>query len=390
MCLSTLATASAAEVAAAAPDAERWFQLYVYRDRGVVLGADRPGPGVGVYRARGDRRPAGDGRARARASPSGAGARRYRAERARVSMRAPRRRSPREIDPDLSWSDIERFATESGLPVLVKGILIPRMRCSPPSTAPAASSCPTTVGASSTPQSPRPARSRPSSRRPADGSMCSSTAASAGAPTSPRRSRWAHAPVMVGRPLLWGLAVDGAGGAPRARDPAGGVRRALALLGVPRARDLDAGGAGGDEDPRHRYQRLRRLGPRPPPAARGHEVRGMSRAAPDARRFGAEMVRADAVSGEGLAAALDGVDVAYYLIHSMEPSADGPFAASASAPRPRTSSPPPAPPGAADRLPRRFRSGERRKPRLTSPAAWRWSASCLSRCRPRSCSGRRS
>jgi uncharacterized protein YbjT (DUF2867 family) len=35
----------------------------------------------------------------------------------------------------------------------------------------------------------------------------------------------------------------------------------------------------------------------------------------------------DAVSGEGLARALDGVDVAYFLIHSMEPAQNGPFAA---------------------------------------------------------------
>ena len=36
MCLSTMATATPAEVAAAAPDAPRWFQLYVFRDRGIT------------------------------------------------------------------------------------------------------------------------------------------------------------------------------------------------------------------------------------------------------------------------------------------------------------------------------------------------------------------
>ena len=36
MCLSTLATATPAEVAAAAPGSPRWFQLYVFRDRGVT------------------------------------------------------------------------------------------------------------------------------------------------------------------------------------------------------------------------------------------------------------------------------------------------------------------------------------------------------------------
>jgi isopentenyl diphosphate isomerase/L-lactate dehydrogenase-like FMN-dependent dehydrogenase len=36
MCLSTLATATPEEVAAAAPGAPRWFQLYVFHDRGVT------------------------------------------------------------------------------------------------------------------------------------------------------------------------------------------------------------------------------------------------------------------------------------------------------------------------------------------------------------------
>src|SRR5688500_16210563 len=36
MVLSTLATATPAEVAQAAPDAPRWFQLYCFRDRGVT------------------------------------------------------------------------------------------------------------------------------------------------------------------------------------------------------------------------------------------------------------------------------------------------------------------------------------------------------------------
>src|SRR6202035_1576402 len=35
MCLSTLATTSASELAAAVPDAPRWVQLYVFSDRGV-------------------------------------------------------------------------------------------------------------------------------------------------------------------------------------------------------------------------------------------------------------------------------------------------------------------------------------------------------------------
>ena len=40
---------------------------------------------------------------------------------------------------------------------------------------------------------------------------------------------------------------------------------------------------------------------------------------------GMELVIGDALTGDGLGRALDDVDVAYYLIHSMEPSTDGAF-----------------------------------------------------------------
>ncbi len=53
--------------------------------------------------------------------------------------------------------------------------------------------------------------------------------------------------------------------------------------------------------------------------AEGHDVLGLSRD-PGRVRSPAPLVRGDALSGEGLAGALDGVEVAYYLIHSMERS----------------------------------------------------------------------
>ena len=54
----------------------------------------------------------------------------------------------------------------------------------------------------------------------------------------------------------------------------------------------------------------------------GHDVVGLSRA-PERVSAAVPLLRGDALTGEGLDAALDGVDVAYYLIHSMERTAAG-------------------------------------------------------------------
>jgi uncharacterized protein YbjT (DUF2867 family) len=56
----------------------------------------------------------------------------------------------------------------------------------------------------------------------------------------------------------------------------------------------------------------------------GHTVTGFSRD-PGSVGLSVPVTRGDAVSGEGLDEALDGVDVAYFLIHSMEPSSNGAF-----------------------------------------------------------------
>lgn len=60
-------------------------------------------------------------------------------------------------------------------------------------------------------------------------------------------------------------------------------------------------------------------------SAAGHDVIGFAR---DPRRVTVEnvpVVRGDAVSGAGLDEALEGVDVAFYLIHSMEPGGEEGF-----------------------------------------------------------------
>jgi uncharacterized protein YbjT (DUF2867 family) len=61
--------------------------------------------------------------------------------------------------------------------------------------------------------------------------------------------------------------------------------------------------------------------------ADGHHVRGFARSAQRVSVPVDELVLGDVTTGAGLDAALDGIDVAYYLIHSMEPSDHGEFSA---------------------------------------------------------------
>lgn len=63
-------------------------------------------------------------------------------------------------------------------------------------------------------------------------------------------------------------------------------------------------------------------------AGEGHELRAFARDPDRVTASGIDqIVRGDALTGDGLGQALDGVELAYYLIHSMEPSDEGePFA----------------------------------------------------------------
>ncbi len=60
--------------------------------------------------------------------------------------------------------------------------------------------------------------------------------------------------------------------------------------------------------------------------ADGHDVRGFARRPERVTVEGLDVVAGDAVTGAGLATALHGVDVAYFLIHAMETSSGAAFA----------------------------------------------------------------
>jgi 4-hydroxymandelate oxidase len=124
--LSTFASASIPAVAHAAPDASRWFQLYVFKDRAIsreliaqaadhgyealLLTVDLPVLGV---RERELRWPV-----EMEAAPGViAGLGRGHDEGGMLAEIVS------ETDADLSWSDVEMFAAESKLPIVVKGIL---------------------------------------------------------------------------------------------------------------------------------------------------------------------------------------------------------------------------------------------------------------------------
>jgi isopentenyl diphosphate isomerase/L-lactate dehydrogenase-like FMN-dependent dehydrogenase len=125
MCLSTLSSVSPAELAAAAPEATLWFQLYCSRDRGfteeLVAGVAEAGfkalvltvdvPVIG--------RRERDLRA-AFALPEGLPVPNLPVELARVDFHAA---ISSIVDPGLSWRDLEWLRSISPLPLVVKGVL---------------------------------------------------------------------------------------------------------------------------------------------------------------------------------------------------------------------------------------------------------------------------
>jgi len=125
MCLSTLATATLEEVAAAAPGAPRWFQLYVFRDRGCTreLVAQAVEHGYGALVLTVDAPLLGR---RERDLRTGF--------RVPVEIVVPSLRAlggwegatPLEllgaIDPALGWRDVDELRSSSPLPLILKGI----------------------------------------------------------------------------------------------------------------------------------------------------------------------------------------------------------------------------------------------------------------------------
>jgi isopentenyl diphosphate isomerase/L-lactate dehydrogenase-like FMN-dependent dehydrogenase len=127
MCVSTLATARPSEVAEAAPDASRWLQLYVFRDRGVTAALIDEAVDAG-YEAIALTVDAPRIGWRERDLRSGFEV----PEDVTVPAVAAAIGSDRPmtvadvfglLDASLTWADLEQLASECSLPVLVKGVL---------------------------------------------------------------------------------------------------------------------------------------------------------------------------------------------------------------------------------------------------------------------------
>jgi 4-hydroxymandelate oxidase len=248
MCLSTLASAGAATVAEAVPDGVRWFQLYAFTDRGVnrelidgavehgyealVVTVDRPVLGVRERELRSNVRGAGNDAA----APEGVAA--PDTPNPTRGMR-PADYSAR-IDPNLRWPDIARLASDSPLPVLVKGIL----------TAEDAELA-IAHGAAGVIVSNHGGRQLDTVLSGADALPPIAEAVEGridvlvdggirrGTDVVKALALGARA-VLVGRPLTWGLAVGGAEGAQRVLEILlAEVENALALTGCPRAAELN-------------------------------------------------------------------------------------------------------------------------------------------------------
>jgi isopentenyl diphosphate isomerase/L-lactate dehydrogenase-like FMN-dependent dehydrogenase len=239
-CLSSLATASPAEVAAASPDGTRWFQLYVFKDRAlsrglldaaiengyeaIVITVDLPVLGVRERDVRSQ----------------------YVIPDALISRGAMREHGAISvlqigelIDATLTWADVEEFASHCGLPFFVKGVLTPedaRLAAEHGAAGVVVSN----HGGRQLDTVPAGAEALPAIAEEVgdrldvivDGGIRRGTDVLKALALGARA-------VMVGRPAIWGLAVDGENGVRAVLEVLlAEFDVALALAGVPRASAL--------------------------------------------------------------------------------------------------------------------------------------------------------
>jgi 4-hydroxymandelate oxidase len=242
-CLSTLSSTGADELARRAPEARRWFQLYVFKDRGItrelVAAAVQHGyealvltVDAQVFGRRERDMRSGFVLEEAAAVPN-LGA-------AGASGAVSLQELGALFDPSLTWDDVGRFAADSGLPVLVKGVLTPEDARRAVDTG-AAGIVVSNHGGRQLDTVLSGADALPAVVDEAgdeldvlvDGGIRRGTDVIKALALGARA-------VMIGRPVLWGLAVGGEEGVRRVLELLlAEIDIALALAGAPRAAELD-------------------------------------------------------------------------------------------------------------------------------------------------------
>ena len=237
MCLSSLTSTRPAEVAAAAPDGIRWMQVYLFRDREVTRAMVEEAAAVGYeallltvdapYAGRRERDirtgfqvPA---EIRAPAIEAAAGHRSLTVEEV-FGL----------VDPSITWSDLERLCDEVELPVLVKGLVTGEDAALAVEHG-AAGVVVSNHGGRQLDNAPATIDALPEVVEAVDGRIpvLMDGGVRRGTDVAVALALGAEA-VLVGRPALWGLAVDGEQGVSRALEMlADELRLALALLGCP-------------------------------------------------------------------------------------------------------------------------------------------------------------
>jgi 4-hydroxymandelate oxidase len=234
-CISTFSSKPLDAIADAVPPVTRWFQLYVFNDRGIsrefVVQAENAGCEALVVTVD---LPVRGAREREQRSP-------VKADLGLVPATMTVAEFMALIDANLTWKDIERLASETSLPVLVKGVLAPQD-----------ARLALEHGARGVIASNHGGRQLDTVLSGVDALRAIVEEVSdeldvlvdggirRGTDVLKALALGARA-VMVGRPVLWGLAVGGANGARRVLEILlSELDTALALAGAPRARDLDA------------------------------------------------------------------------------------------------------------------------------------------------------
>jgi isopentenyl diphosphate isomerase/L-lactate dehydrogenase-like FMN-dependent dehydrogenase len=244
LCLSSLTSTRPAEVAEAAPGGRRWMQVYLFRDRGVtramieeaaeagyealLLTVDAPYAG----RRERDLRAGFQVPAEVRAPAIEAAVGHRSLTTAEVFAL---------VDPSITWMDLERLCGEYQLPILVKGLITGEDAALAVEHG-AAGVVVSNHGGRQLDNAPATIDALPEVVEAVDGRIpvLLDGGVRRGTDVAIALAIGAEA-VLVGRPALWGLAVDGEAGARRVLEMlAEELRLALALLGCPQPSALSA------------------------------------------------------------------------------------------------------------------------------------------------------